>query len=211
MANFELNAELREVKGTSASRRLRREEGLTPAIVYGAGKEVTQVTMQLKDLNKAFENEGFFSHIVQLNVAGTVENVLVKDVQRHPFRPIVMHVDFLRVNNDTIIKQHIPLHFINEDECKGVKLQGGKITHVMSDVEVICAAGVLPEFIEVDLATAEVGTLIHLSDLVMPEGVKVLALTHGADHDASVVSVAVPKGAAADEEEAGEEAAPAAE
>ncbi len=211
MADFELNAELREVKGTSASRRLRRLEGLTPAIVYGAGKEVTQVTMQLKDLNKAFTDEGFFSHIVQLNVAGTVENVLIKDVQRHPFRPIVMHVDFLRVDNDTVIKQHIPLHFINEEECKGVKLQGGKITHVMSDVEVICAAGVLPEFIEVDLANAEVGTLVHLSDLVMPEGVKVLALTHGADHDASVVSVAIPKGAAADEEEAGEEAAPAAE
>ena len=211
MADFELNAELREVKGTSASRRLRRLEGLTPAIVYGAGKEVTQVTMQIKDLNKAFTDEGFFSHIVQLNVAGTVENVLIKDVQRHPFRPVIMHVDFLRVNNDTIIKQHIPLHFINEEACKGVKLQGGKITHTVSDVEVICAAGVLPEFIEVDLVDAEVGTLIHLSDLVMPEGVKVLALTHGADHDASVVSVAVPKGAAADEEEAGEEAAPAAE
>jgi len=211
MADFELNAELREVKGTSASRRLRREEGLTPAIVYGADKEVTQVTMALKDLNKAFEDERFFSHIVQLNVSGTVENVLIKDVQRHPFRPVVLHVDFLRVNDDTIIKQHIPLHFTNEEACKGVKLQGGKITHVMSDVEVICAAGVLPEFIEVDLVDAEVGTLIHLSDLVMPEGVKVLALTHGADHDASVVSVAVPKGAAADEEEAGEEAAPAAE
>ena len=207
MANFELNAELREVKGTSASRRLRREEGLTPAIVYGAGKEVTQVTMQLKDLNKAFEDEGFFSHLVKLNVAGTVETVLIKDVQRHPFRPIIMHVDFLRVNNDTIIKQHIPLHFINEEACKGVKLQGGKITHTISDVEVICAAGVLPEFIEVDMTDIEVGTIIHLSELKLSEGVKILALTHGADHDASVVSVAVPKGAAADEEEASEEAA----
>ena len=207
MANFELNAELREVKGTSASRRLRRLEGLTPAIVYGAGKEVTQVTMQLKDLNKAFEDEAFFSHLVKLNVAGTVETVLIKDVQRHPFRPIIMHVDFLRVNNDTIIKQHVPLHFTNEEACKGVKLQGGKVTHTVSDVEVICAAGVLPEFIEVDMTDAEVGTIIHLSELVLPEGVKVLALTHGADHDASVVSVAVPKGAAADEEEASEEAA----
>lgn len=206
MADFELNAELREVKGTSASRRLRREEGLTPAIVYGAGKEVTQVTMQLKDLNKAFEDERFFSHIVQLNVAGTVENVLIKDVQRHPFRPIVMHVDFLRVNNDTIIKQHVPLHFINEEACKGAKLQGGKITHTISDVEVICAAGVLPEFIEVDMTEIEVGTIIHLSELVMPEGVKVLALTHGADHDASVVSVLAPKGKT-DEELAEEEAA----
>lgn len=209
MANFELNAELREVKGTSASRRLRRLEGLTPAIVYGAGKEVAQVTLALKDLNKAFEDEGFFSHIVKLNVAGTVETVLIKDVQRHPFRPVIMHVDFLRVDNDTIIKQHIPLHFINEEACKGAKLQGGKITHTISDVEVICAAGVLPEFIEVDMADVEVGTIVHLSDLKLAEGVQILALTHGADHDASVVSVLAPKGKT--DEELEEEAAAAAE
>ncbi len=214
MSNFEIQAELRELTGTSASRRLRREQGLTPGIVYGAGKEATQVTMLLKDLNKSFENESMFSHIIKLNVAGKVEDVMIKDVQRHPFRPIVLHVDFLRVNNDTIIKQHIPLHFINEETCKGVKLQGGKITHVVSDVEVICAAGVLPEFIEVDMLDIEVGTILHLSDLKLPEGVKVLALTHGSDHDASVVNVAIPKGVSEDDEAAAEsegEAAPAAE
>ncbi|MEY8204097.1 MAG: 50S ribosomal protein L25/general stress protein Ctc [Bermanella sp.] len=214
MSNFEINAELRELTGTSASRRLRREQGITPGIVYGAGKEPTQVTMQLKDLNKAFENEGFFSHIIKLNLDGKSEDVMIKDVQRHAFRPIVLHVDFLRVNKDTIIKQHIPLHFINEEECQGVKLQGGKITHVMSDVEVICAAGDLPEFIEVDMIDAEVGTIIHLSELKLSAGVKILALTHGEDHDASVVNVAIPKGVADDEEAAdsaeGEEA-PAAE
>lgn len=217
MSNFEINAELREVKGTSASRRLRRLEGLTPGIVYGAGQEVTQVTMQLKDLNKAFEDEGFFSHIIKLNLNGKAEDVMIKDVQRHPFRPIVLHVDFLRVNKDTIIKQRIPLHFINQDECKGVKLEGGKITHVMSDVEVICAAGVLPEFIEVDMIDAEVGSIIHLSDLKLAEGVKILALTHGEDHDAAVVNVTIPKGVSDEDEEAaaaapaeGEEA-PAAE
>lgn len=210
MSNFEIKAELRELTGTSASRRLRREQGLTPGIVYGAGEEVAQVTMLLKDLNKSFEDEAMFSHIIKLNIAGKVEDVMIKDVQRHPFRPIVLHVDFLRVNNDTIIKQHIPLHFTNEEACKGVKLQGGKITHVFSDVEVICAAGVLPEFIEVDMIDAEVGTILHLSDLKLPEGVKILALTHGADHDASVVNVAIPKGVAEDDAEA-EEAAPAAE
>ncbi|MEY8246760.1 MAG: 50S ribosomal protein L25/general stress protein Ctc [Bermanella sp.] len=213
MSNFEINAELRELTGTSASRRLRREQGITPGIVYGAGKEPTQVTMQLKDLNKAFENEGFFSHIIKLNLDGKSEDVMIKDVQRHAFRPIVLHVDFLRVNKDTIIKQHIPLHFINEEECQGVKLQGGKITHVMSDVEVICAAGDLPEFIEVDMIDAEVGTIIHLSELKLAEGVKVLALTHGEDHDASVVNVAIPKGVADDEaaDSAEGEEAPAAE
>lgn len=203
MANYELNATVREVQGKGASRRLRRLEAVTPAIVYGGDKAPANVQLALKDLNKAFEDEGFFSHIVTLNVeGGEAENVLIKDVQRHPYKPMVLHVDFQRVSNDTIIKQHIPLHFINEETCKGVKLQGGKITHVMSDVVVICAAGKLPEFIEVDLEAVEVGTQIHLSDLKLPEGVEILALTHGADHDASVAHVDVPKGSAADDEEA---------
>jgi len=195
------------VKGKGASRRLRREAGKTPGIVYGGEKEPTQVTLELKDLNKAFEDEGFFSHIVKLNVGGTAENVLIKDVQRHPYKPVVLHVDFQRVSNTTVIKQHIPLHFINEEACKGVKLQGGKITHTINDVVVVCEAGKLPEFIEVDLINAEVGTTLHLSDLQLPEGVQILELTHGADHDSAVVSVDVPKGGAAAEETAGEEAA----
>ncbi len=114
MANYELNSVLREVKGKGASRRLRRLELITPAIVYGGEKAPVQVTLALKDLNKSFEDEGFFSHIVKLNVeGGEAENVLIKDVQRHPFKPMVLHVDFQRVTNSTIIKQNIPLHFIN--------------------------------------------------------------------------------------------------
>ena len=206
MANYELNAEVREVKGKGASRRLRREEGLTPAIVYGGDKEPTQVTLAHKDVIKAFEDEGFFSHVVKLNIGGTAENVLIKDVQRHAYKPVVMHVDFQRVSATTKVKQHIPLHFINEETCKGVKLQGGKISHNISDVVVVCEAGKLPEFIEVDMADVEVGTTLHLSDLKLAEGVQILELTHGADHDAAVVSVDAPKGAAADEAE-GEEAA----
>jgi large subunit ribosomal protein L25 len=214
MANYELNSVVREVKGKGASRRLRRLEAITPAIVYGGEKAPVQVTLALKDLNKAFEDEGFFSHIVTLNVeGGEAENVLIKDVQRHPYKPMVLHVDFQRVTNETIIKQHIPLHFINEETSPGVKQQGGKVTHVVSDVVVICAAGNLPEFIEVDLGEAEVGTHLHLSDLKLPEGVQILALTHGADHDASVAHLEVPKGSASDEEEdeAAAEDAPAAE
>jgi large subunit ribosomal protein L25 len=211
MANYELNATIREVKGKGASRRLRRLEAITPAIVYGGETPPVQVTLALKDLNKAFEDEGFFSHIVTLNVeGGKAENVLIKAVQRHPFKPMVLHVDFLRVTNATIIKQNIPLHFINEETSPGVKQQGGKVTHVMSDVEVICAAGDLPEFIEVDLADAEVGTHIHLSDLKLPKGVQILALTHGADYDESVAHLEVPKGASEESDEEGE-AAPAAE
>lgn len=208
MANYVLNAEVRELKGTGASRRLRREAGKTPGIVYGGDKEPTQVTLELKELNKAFEDEGFFSHIIKLEVAGgDAESVLIKDVQRHAYKPVILHVDFQRVSNTTIIKQHIPLHFINEENCKGVKLQGGKVKHTISDVVVICEAGKLPEFIEVDLADAEVGTMLHLSDLVLPEGVEILELTHGSDHDSAVVSIDIPKGAAADDEGASEEAA----
>jgi large subunit ribosomal protein L25 len=209
MANYVLNAEVRELKGTGASRRLRREAGKTPGIVYGGDKEPTQVTLELKELNKAFEDEGFFSHIIKLEVAGgATESVLIKDVQRHAYKPVILHVDFQRVSNTTVIKQHIPLHFINEETCKGVKLQGGKVTHTINDVVVICEAGKLPEFIEVDLADTEVGTTLHLSDLKLPEGVQILELTHGADHDSAVVSVDVPKGAAAaGDEEASEEAA----
>lgn len=202
MATFELNAQLREVKGTGASRRLRRLEGITPGIVYGGGKEPTQVTLALKDLNKSFEDEGFFSHVVKLNISGTTENVLIKAVQRHAFKPVVLHVDFQRVSANTIVKQNIPLHFINEDVCKGVKLQGGKIAHVVANVMVICEAGKLPEFIEVDLADIEVGTIVHMSDLKLPEGVQILELTHGSDHDAPVVSVDAIKGGAASTEEA---------
>ncbi|MGR6872651.1 50S ribosomal protein L25/general stress protein Ctc [Pseudomonas sp. HK3] len=211
MANYELSAELRELKGTGASRRLRREAGKTPGIVYGGDKEPTQVTLVLKDLNKSFEDEGFFSHIIKLNVAGETETVLIKDVQRHAYKPVILHVDFQRVSNTTIIKQHIPLHFINEETCKGVKLQGGKVKHTISDVLVICEAGKLPEFIEVDLADAEVGTMLHLSDLVLPEGVEILELTHGSDHDSAVVSVDIPKGLATEEDDAAAEDAPAAE
>jgi len=206
MTDYVLNAEPRELKGTSASRRLRRESGKTPGIVYGGEKEPTQVTLELKELNKAFEDEGFFSQIVKLNIAGNTETVLVKDVQRHAYKPVILHVDFQRVSNSTVIKQHIPLHFINEENCKGVKLQGGKVKHTISDVMVICEAGNLPEFIEVDLADAEVGTMLHLSDLVLPKGVEILELTHGADHDAAVVSIDIPKGSASDDE-GGEDAA----
>jgi large subunit ribosomal protein L25 len=209
MTDYLINAELRELKGTGASRRLRRESGKTPGIVYGGESEPAQLTLELKELNKAFEDEGYFSQIVKLNVAGKIETVLVKDVQRHPYKPVILHVDFQRVSNNTIIKQHIPLHFINEENCKGVKLQGGKVKHTISDVLVICEAGKLPEFIEVDLADAEVGTMLHLSDLVLPEGVEILELTHGSDHDAAVVSIDIPKGVATDENEDGAEEAAA--
>ena len=205
--NFTLNAELREVIGKGASRRLRREENLVPAIIYGgkhAGKARKPVNITLKDneLKKALENEAFYSHIITLNVGDKSEQVVLKDMQRHPAKEHVMHADFLRVSKTTKIKSHAPVHFINEDECVGVKMGGGKISHSMTSIDIICNAGDLPEFIEIDMAAVEVGTVIHLSDVTFPKGVQSLALSHGSDHDTAVVSVQAPKGVVEEEDAA---------
>jgi large subunit ribosomal protein L25 len=209
MSEFTLNAELREDSGKGASRRLRRNKGV-PAIVYGgkAGnndRKPQAITLQAKELFRALEEEAFYSSIITLNIGDKSEQVILKDLQRHPAKELIWHADFLRVSKSTKIKAHVPLHFINEDSCVGVKMGGGKIAHQLTNLDIICAAGDLPEFIEIDMANVEVGTVIHLSDLKLPKGVESLALSHGADHDTSVVTVIAPKGGAAEEE--GEEAA----
>jgi len=207
---FTLAAELRTDEGKGASRRLRRANGV-PAVVYGgkAGgndRKPVSITLKANELNKALESEAFYSSVITLTVDGKEETVILKDLQRHPAKALIWHADFLRVSKNTKIKAHVPLHFINEESCKGVKLGGGKIMHQMTSLDIVCAAGDLPEFIEIDLANAEVGTVIHLSDLKLPKGVEALALTHGEEHDTAVVTVTAPKGDAADEE-GGEEAA----
>jgi len=208
---FTLNATSRDVIGKGASRRLRREEGLVPGIVYGgkhAGKARKPVSISIKanELAKAVEEEAFFSHIINLVVDEKAEQVLVKDIQRHVYKPEVLHIDFMRVAKNTKIKAHVPVHFINEDTCVGVKMGGGSISHSLTSIDVICNAGDLPEFIEVDMTDVAVGTVLHLSDVKFPKGVESLALSHGADHDSAVVAVNAPKGAAADDAEGEEEA-----
>lgn len=211
MSEFTLSAVLREDSGKGASRRLRRENGV-PAIVYGgkAGgndRKPQSITLAANELKKLLENEAFYSSLITLKIGEKSEMVVLKDLQRHPAKDLVWHADFLRVNKSTKIKAHVPLHFINEDTCVGVKVGGGKIAHQLTSLDIICAAGDLPEFIEIDLAAVEAGTVIHLSDLKLPKGVESLALSHGPEHDTSVVTVAAPKGGSDDEEEAGEEAA----
>ena len=211
MSDLTLNAELREVVGKGASRRLRRLEDLVPAIIYGGktggnARKPTNITMKANELKKALENEAYYSSIITLNIGDKTEQVVLKDMQRHPARDHVMHADFLRVSKTTILKSHVPVHFINEDICPAVKVGGAKINHQMTSIDIICAAGDLPEFIEIDLAEAEAGAVIHLSDVKFPKGVQSLALSHGADHDTAVVSLFTPKGVAEDEE-AGEAAA----
>jgi large subunit ribosomal protein L25 len=206
MSELTLNAELREVVGKGASRRLRRLEGLVPAIIYGGktggnARKPTNITMKSNELKKALENEAYYSSIITLNIGDKTEQVVLKDMQRHPARDHVMHADFLRVSKTTILKSSLPIHFINEDICEAVKTGGAKINHQMASIDVICAAGDLPEFIEIDLANAAVDAVIHLSDITFPKGVQSLALSHGPDHDTAVVSLFTPKGIVEDDAE----------
>jgi large subunit ribosomal protein L25 len=205
-ADFELSAELRTDMGKGASRRLRRKADQIPAVIYGAGREPQSLTMAHKDLAMACENEAFYSHVLTLTIDGEKQSVIIKDLQRHPAKPRIMHADFLRVQMDHLISVEVPLHFLNEELCVGVKLGGGQISHNMSQVEISCLPGALPEFIEVDLTDLELGQAVHMSEINLPEGVTIPALTHGADYDQVVASVHLNKRAELELEEGEEEA-----
>ena len=201
---FELNAEKREVVGKGASRRLRRLENIIPAIVYGGDKDPANITLQHKDIIKALENEAFYSHVITLNIGKEKEQCILKDLQRHPAKAEIMHADFQRVDKNTRVQVHVPLHFINEENCVGVKMQGAKISHLITDVVVRCTADALPEYLEIDMTDIEAGTTLHLTDIKLPANVEILELIHGASHDHPVVSVAQPKGGADEDEAEGE-------
>jgi large subunit ribosomal protein L25 len=192
--DFVLDAQSREDAGKGASRRLRREADLVPAIIYGGKKKPEMISIQHKSIIKQLENEAFYSHIITINVDGISQDVILKDLQRHPAKSQIIHADFLRVSKSKKLTTRVPLHFINEDKAKGVKLQGGKISHNMTELEINCLPADLPEFIEVDLTDIEVGQILHISDLKLPKGVEPVALSHGADHDLAVASVNKPKG-----------------
>jgi large subunit ribosomal protein L25 len=180
-AEFTLNAQVRSDLGKGASRRLRRLASLIPAVIYGGEKDAQSISLVAKDVAKLLEDEAAFSHVIALNVDGTVENVLIKALQRHPVKMFVMHADFVRVIAGQKLTAHVPLHFTNQETSVGVKMQGGEVSHTAVEVEVSCLPSDLPEFIEVDMAKVEIGTILHLSDLVLPAGVQLVALAHGKD------------------------------
>ncbi|MBA1191772.1 50S ribosomal protein L25/general stress protein Ctc [Pseudomonas entomophila] len=195
MTDFILNAQARTDLGKGASRRLRHSANI-PAVVYGGNKDAESLTIVAKEIAKLFENEAAFSHVIELNVDGAKQNVIVKAMQRHPSKGFIMHADFVRVVAGQKLTAKVPVHFINEEAP--VK-KGGEISHTENDIEVSCEAKDLPEFIEVDLANAEIGTIIHLSDLKAPQGVEFVALAHG--DDKAVANVHAPRVEAADEAE----------
>ncbi|RLA11082.1 MAG: 50S ribosomal protein L25 [Gammaproteobacteria bacterium] len=184
--SYEINAELRDVKGKGASRRLRHADKI-PAIVYGEGSDPLSLTLDHNDIWVKLQQEAFHSHILTLNVAGKSDNVIMRDIQYHPYKQRVMHLDFLRIAMDHALQTSVPLHFINEDIAIGVKLHGGVISHLITDVEIECMPADLPEYIEVDMAELEIDQSLHLSDLKLPNGVTLLHLDES--HDQAVVSI----------------------
>ncbi len=184
MSNAKLVAEVREAHGRGASRRL-RHAGKVPAIVYGAGKEAEAVILDHNTIFHALKKEAFHTSVLDLEIAGKEEKVVLRDFHMHAFRPEVLHLDFQRVSATEEIHIKVPLHFLNEASAPAVKIQGAHITHVSTEVEVRALASNLPHFIEVDLANLKAGQTIHLSDLVLPKGVKLEKLLRG--DDAAVV------------------------
>lgn len=195
---FEVIAQPRSDAGKGASRRLRRS-GMVPAIVYGGHQDPELVSVNHNDLVKHLEHEAFYSHILDLKVGERSSKVVLKDLQRHPARPFILHLDFQRVSADEKIRMMVPLHFLNEASSKGIKA-GGNVSHNLTEVEITCLPKDLPEFIGVDLAQMQIGDIVHLSELPLPEGV---ALAHTPDPDLPVVIMHGARAGGGPEEEEG--------
>jgi large subunit ribosomal protein L25 len=189
--SFELNAESRTDKGKGASRRL-RHAGKVPAIIYGGGKDPESLAVSQNELQRNLQNEAFYSHILTVKVDGKETQAILRDLQRHPSRPIILHMDLQRINAAEKLKTHVPLHFLGEDTAPGVKA-GGLVSHDLTDVLIECLPKDLPAFIEVDISALDIGDSIHLSGLTIPEGVTLVELARGEGHDLGVVSIHVKR------------------
>ena len=184
---YVLQAQARELQGKGASRRL-RNQGLVPAVVYGAGQDAQSISLRHNEMIRNLQEEAFYSQIITVDFGDRKEQVVLRDLQRHPAKPIVMHVDLQRIKDDEEINVHVSLHFLNEENSKGVKEQGAVISHNLTEVEISCLPKFLPEFIEVDLIDIEKGQILHMSDLKLPEGVSLTQLALGEDHDQPVAA-----------------------
>ncbi|HEV2621204.1 MAG TPA: 50S ribosomal protein L25/general stress protein Ctc [Frateuria sp.] len=196
----EIKAQSRNDEGKGASRRLRRA-AMVPAVVYGANQPPQSIQIEHNTILLAAKHEWFFSSILDLNVDGKVQKVLVRDWQKHPFKQQMLHMDFLRINENEAVRVNVPLHFLNQEKSPAGKTSGVVISHNLTEVEVSCLPKDLPEFIELDLVDLKPGDIVHLSQLKLPKGVSLPALHLGADHDIAVVTANTVK----------EEAEPAAE
>ncbi|MDE2150005.1 MAG: 50S ribosomal protein L25/general stress protein Ctc [Gammaproteobacteria bacterium] len=205
--NFVVSATPRTAQGKSASRRLRRE-GLVPGILYGGGAPAESIAINHSELRKHLQTEAFYSRILSVQLGQEAQQAVLKDLQRHPVRDQILHIDFQRIRADQTLRMHVPLHFAGGDVCPGVKTGGGVVEHHMIQIEVECLPKDLPEYLQVDLSRLDVNESVHLSQLTLPEGVELVELKHG--NDASVAAVHLPR-VAVEAEEVAEtaEAAPA--
>ena len=205
---FELVARVRARSGTGLVRRLRRE-GDVPAVLYGGGGENVSIAINHDVLFHSLEKEEFHSAIIVINTDGKKEQAILRDVQRHPHKVNILHADFQRVDDDKVLTMSLPIHFVGEENCVGVKTGGGLISHLINEVEVSCLPKLLPESIELDVTNLGMGESLHLSDIPLPEGVNLTALLHDdpQEHDYAVVTVSAPKVAAAGEDSAESEEA----
>lgn len=197
---FVIDAFVRDDQGKGASRRLRRDENKIPGVIYGAGQDAVAISIRHNELTKAIESESFFSQLLTLNVAGVKEVVIIKDLQRHPYKLQLTHADFQRIDQKQSINVQVPIHLLNEEEAPAVKLEGGVAFRLLAEVEITCLPKDLPSFIEVDLMDLEMDQVIHLSDLKLPEGVQIVAIQHSLDNDQAVVTISLPRAAEVEED-----------
>jgi large subunit ribosomal protein L25 len=190
--DFDLIAEIREDQGKGASRRLRRE-GKVPAIIYGAGRPPRQLAFDHNRVIQQLENESFYSSILNIKVGEKSQSAIVKDIQRHPSKRVIVHMDFQRIVADEKIKMNVPIHYLNGEESIGVKQEGGSVSQLVNDVEISCLPKDLPEYFEVDIAELGLNEMLHLSDIKLPEGVEIPELAHGPEHDHAIVSIQMIK------------------
>ena len=193
--SIEVNAKARELQGKGASRRL-RSAGTVPGILYGAGQPALSIELAHQALSQQMKSEVFHASILTMDLDGKKQQVLLRDVQMHPWRQQIVHVDFQRVAEDREVSMRVPLHFVNADQAQVVKFGGAIVSHIMNEIEVACLPKYLPEFIQVDLSQIAVGHSVHMSDLQMPEGVRLPGLIRG---DSAVASASIPRGAAEEE------------
>jgi len=201
---FELTAELRQEVGKGASRRLRRQ-GKVPAILYGGGGDPVNLTLPQNEVKRQLDHEAFYSHVLTIKAGEKRQKAILRSVQRHPYKPTVLHMDFLRIQEDTAIRVNVPLHYVNEDVSVGIK-KGAVVSNAATDVEIECLPKHLPEYIEVDLSEVDVGDTLHLTDLKLPEGVTLVVFISGdeEENDLPIASMQIPR-VVTDEDEEGEE------
>ncbi|MBP5981919.1 MAG: 50S ribosomal protein L25/general stress protein Ctc [Halomonas sp.] len=201
MSDFILKASVRNDLGKGASRRLRRANQQVPAVIYGGEKGAQSISVEKTAFYKAIEDEAFFSSVIKLVIDGKEEQVVVRDLQRHPYKPLLTHADFLRVDATHEITMNVPLHVTGEEKCVGIKDQGGELHVLANEVAISCLPKDLPDYLEVDISAVELGTTLHLSDLTLPKGVTSVDLSHGKEHDNAVLSITKVKVRSEEEDE----------